>query len=242
MKIKTNLIELVEADVPPFHNNELKLFREWEPYLLFQKKEILEKNASVDIRKVIGDKKDFGPSWGQLLHNKRVGRKGKMELNYLELQQNPDYYLGHEPKSNWSFICLDGIYFIDEGTHRTTIAKYLEYYNPDLFDDGKIHGVTVSHYETNREAMTARKDIEMMVKTPGLQHLEFTQQFDHRLYEIYFTLRSTKQHTDQLKFGAGDLQSFADVLRTHCLYHRLFGNELQRYLFRKGWFWRLTGY
>jgi hypothetical protein len=62
--------------------------------------------------------------------------------NYQWLQKNPNYYFSTEEKKEWSFYCIEGKYFIDEGNHRTVIGRLFLYLNnqPQL-----IHGVRITH-------------------------------------------------------------------------------------------------
>lgn len=110
--------------------------------------------GSVDLKNVVGTchPEYGGKTWGFLLP-RRGSLRGSIpeseplqqplkraERNVQLLAENPQYYVDHETKENWTFLEVDGRYYIAEGNNRTVIARFFLAAN-NLSEI--IHGVTI---------------------------------------------------------------------------------------------------
>ena len=100
-----------------------------------------------------------------------LGNLKRISKNLNEAAKNPDYYLGRMG-ADVTFIDIDGQLFISSGKHRSTIAKYLAYYNPHKFVDGPvINGVDVIKYEVNHALMNQVEALRSKLATDDFNHV-----------------------------------------------------------------------
>ncbi|MDK2050876.1 hypothetical protein [Aliarcobacter butzleri] len=86
--------------------------------------------GSVNLLKVKGTThpKYINKSWSELLDE--LGRKSpRAKSNIQHLKDNPNYYFNDEEKETWSFYKRNDDYYIDQGNHRTILARYFFYLN-----------------------------------------------------------------------------------------------------------------
>lgn len=232
--IRTNLRELVAHEAPPFHGNILTVWREWSDQLFFIEKGETVENDSVNLDQIIGHDQGYGKmSWEYMFSNlKRINRRRE------ELEGNPDYYLRGRDYVAWSFLNLDGAYFISQGKHRTTIARYLAHYNPYYFPHNKISGVTVTHYSVNKSSMDVYEEVKRLLRHPTLDHLESGFRQSWSLSESYFFIRNPHRSVhDELRFNSDELESALNLLQKRSLGQKLFGSPETKYLLCRG-IWR----
>ena len=101
--------------------------------------------GSVDLTKVVGATHPNygGLDWGTL---KPVEDRDQCYLSRSKdilsnLKKTPEYYLSQEKKQGWAFLKIGDEYYIDEGVHRTVLARLFLSANqlPQV-----IHGVTIT--------------------------------------------------------------------------------------------------
>ena len=130
----TDLYACVQNEPPDFHSDELCVYRNWASEIFFLEEDEHLKSVNVDISKVIGHDQIYGVmTWQYMLHNLK-----RIESRLQDLADTPGYYTDDAVKDDWSFIEVEDQLFIDDGKHRTTILRYLAYYNPSEFPDGAI--------------------------------------------------------------------------------------------------------
>ena len=149
---------LLEKGAPGFAHEKLLLFDELK-YLNYESQRI--DRGSVDLTKVIGTAHiDYaGYSWGDLLPRdyrgyseqdfqeaERTGLQGRLHRGWerlKELHANPGYYLNAKTKHHMSFYKWNDHYYINDGNHRTVLARLFLGLNslPQ-----KLKGVTIIKY------------------------------------------------------------------------------------------------
>ncbi|MDY4348325.1 hypothetical protein [Pectobacterium brasiliense] len=113
------------------------------------------KISHVDLSKVVGTThvNYRGKTWGELkpvigtsegdIFNTEVACQplARAVTNIHALEKKPEYYLTIEEKDSWSFIELNGEFYISEGNNRTVIGRFFLHLNqkPPI-----IHGVKVT--------------------------------------------------------------------------------------------------
>lgn len=94
-------------------------------------------------------------SWGDLFHKRfqyldetdvdstTFGYLKRGKERTADLLKSPKYYLESTPKPNWSFFQIGDFYYINQGNHRTVIARYFYFFNglPEI-----IRGVHIDKY------------------------------------------------------------------------------------------------
>lgn len=130
---------LLEKSAPVFAHEKLLLFDELK-YLNYESQRI--DRGTVDLAKVIGTAhSDYaGYSWIELLPRdyrggyseedfreaERTGLQGRLHRGWerlKELHANPGYYLNAKTKHHMSFYKLNDYYYVNDGNHRTVLAR-----------------------------------------------------------------------------------------------------------------------
>ncbi|MFJ5454475.1 hypothetical protein HP572_21590 [Pectobacterium sp. PL64] len=149
MTLKT-CIEEMDLSTLSFANDILRYLDEQEISLIEP-----AKISSVDLSKVVGTThiNYRGKTWGELkpVIGTSEGDISNIEVacqplkravtNIYALEKKPEYYLTMEEKDDWSFIELNGEFYISEGNNRTVIGRFFLHLNdkPPI-----IHGVKVT--------------------------------------------------------------------------------------------------
>lgn len=126
--MNTDLQSLIELSMPTFAHDRLLLFSEHEVGDRIVQRRHYER-ATVDLSRVIGtDHPDYGcSSWLELIGSP-VGSDNahlkRIRSRLADLRREPEYYLGPQNLSGWSFFLIEGSYFISGGVHRTVIARF----------------------------------------------------------------------------------------------------------------------
>ena len=101
--------------------------------------------VSVNVFKIVGTDHDSykNKTWDWMIKNAK-----KISSNLKEYEWNPDYYLQTVKKKDMVFQTLDGSdYFIRQGNHRSTIARFDFHYRGAT----TLHGVTVDDVRIDQE-------------------------------------------------------------------------------------------
>lgn len=153
----TNIHDFLITKKPSFCHQKLDLFEEWKY------KEVCEEqhyyNASVPLNQVVGT---YHPNyanqtWIDLLparfkseknipdfsEKNNFERMKNGEANAYEFCKNPKYYFSDEKKENWGFYKFGEKFYIEDGNHRTVIAKFFLNLNnlPEV-----VNGVSVTEF------------------------------------------------------------------------------------------------
>lgn len=170
MSWNTDLVELANEAPPSFHDYQLSLASWWREPLFFSGERETVKGVTIDLSKVMGHDQGYPPmTWKYMLRSlKRIDRR------LQEVKKNPNYYLENF-KSDLTFTEIDGCFFILEGKHRTTVAKYLTHFNPQKFQTGPLlHGVDVLRHEVNYALMNKVQHLRIRLRNKNHDHLEFS--------------------------------------------------------------------
>lgn len=186
--------------------------------------------VTIDLSKVKGHDQGYPPmTWSYMLnHLKRI------DDGLAELKHNPDYYL-EDFKSDLTFTEIDGCLFILVGKHRTTIAKYLTYFNPHKFPSGPLlHGVDLLRYEVNHLLMDQVQHLRTKLKNEKFDHLEFSWVKPYpRFYPARFKLTNKlRPNRLPLFFGEEKISSLIDVFDLSERFITSIGSEDAKYLRR----------
>ncbi|MCR9306509.1 hypothetical protein [Vibrio diabolicus] len=131
--IRTNIQALNKQNPAPFSDDIIYNYgtylRENDIYL---KDDAEHYMASIPLDQVVGIDQMYGDdsTWGQCLEGRWLKR---LERRLVELENNPQYYLSEGELQNLSFLKIGDKYFISAGKHRTIIARFLAYFNPEVF-------------------------------------------------------------------------------------------------------------
>lgn len=220
------LRELAEATPPEFDQKEIFSISPWNHRLFYHddyEKEII-RNAEVNLNNVVGHTQMYPYlSWNKLLFSIRRSTR-----NLEKLEGNPEYYLSGSPKSDWTFIDIDGSLFIDQGKHRTGILRYLAHFNPRIFYDGPIaKGVTVTKRHVDHDTMDYTMEIQALLKEEPFSHLTFSYNANWMgddQFSIFNKRRPRNYQHDQryYRFTKHDLPYVCDELSTTTRWRRLF--------------------
>lgn len=101
--------------------------------------------GSVDLTKVVGATHPNygGLDWGTLkpVEDRDQCYLARSKDILFNLKKTPEYYLSQEKKQGWAFFKIGDEYYIDEGVHRTVLARLFLSANqlPQV-----VHGVTIT--------------------------------------------------------------------------------------------------
>ncbi|GIU25596.1 hypothetical protein L2719_10265 [Shewanella schlegeliana] len=132
--IRTNIQTLNKQAPAPFSND---IIQNYNTYLRRNDIWLKEKGEDylgpIPLDQVIGIDQMYGDdsTWGQCLEGRWLKR---LKSRLIQLEDNPQYYLSECEMKKLSFIKVGDKYFISEGKHRTIIARFLSYFNPEVFN------------------------------------------------------------------------------------------------------------
>ena len=228
MTWNTNLRLLAKQDPPTFHMKKLSLAGWWSEPLFFSAERQIVKDITIDLSKVIGLDQGYPQmTWGYMLNSlKRIDR------NLMELKNNPDFYLD-SLRSDVTYTDIDGNFFISQGKHRTTIAKYLTHFNPDKFPNGPLlHGVDLIRYEVNHVLIDQVQLLRMKLKNESFDHLELSWLgANYPFYPPRFRLTNTlRPNRLPLFFNEDQITRLIDVFDRSGSFASAYGSEEANYL------------
>lgn len=133
------------------------------PYLI---QERFIDNTSVPVSDIIGTchSNYYGITWGDfLLHGQQI------TSSLANVDTSPEYYYSTEKKDHIGFIKLPNGYFIEEGNHRSAIAKFL------FFLDGNYNhsllGVYVTEHILDTDGKTLVEDLSSIIDKCGFKDI-----------------------------------------------------------------------
>ncbi|MDN3484373.1 hypothetical protein QL989_03325 [Pseudoalteromonas sp. APC 3224] len=172
--MKTDLLKLTNEISTPFDNSVLVRFDDEYKNLFFLDKEDELQNEVIPLEKIVGHDQGYGElTWKQnLLNLKRI----KSRLN--QLIENPHYYLNNIAGDKPSYIKVNDKFFISCGKHRSTIARYFAYFNPELFPSGpQISGAKVTVKYLDEEFNNSVRELKSLLSEDRLDFPACTRQF-----------------------------------------------------------------
>lgn len=157
----TALLDWLSATPPAWANDQIL---NWEDLfnrrgevdmLSFVTREVMESNASLDMRKVAGQWDHYaGQTWLDAVLDPQY-KEGKMRDVFRKYQENPDYYFNGDVENGISVSSLNGGSWYSEGggNHRTVLAKFAcENIFQRTGEYPMVMGVYKHHYFVDMEA------------------------------------------------------------------------------------------
>lgn len=226
---KEKLFNLINQHNPLFASEKIIPFNyhEWQKIRPFVREHIWEDRASINVFLVKGTKHPdyINLSWKELLE------KGKrMSLNLSLLETNPDYYFQTDKKlPTMSYIQIDGgdYYVLNDGNHRTCIAKFFFYFN----DKTELHGVNVYRHQVDWVIKKLHEDISKTVSEKRLRYIvepfsrhiarEDSASWMKEIYDPGIRVVDTSKGTEYIMDRNG-AETFLENIRKRGLMKRLF--------------------
>lgn len=195
-EIKTDIQALNKRSPAPFSDDIIfnygTYLREHDIHLKGNAKRYV---APIPLDKVIGIDQLYGDdsTWGQCLEGRWLKR---LESRLVELEINPHYYLSETKPHNLSFIKVGDKFFISQGKHRTIIARFLAYFNPEIFRDRMPFSLAkVIEYEIDTEYAFIKKRFEAV----AINYPALTFQLKHTTTEDDFNFLVVRQEKPNCK-------------------------------------------
>ena len=170
MQIVTDLVRLNENAPAPFSET---IIHNYHTYLeangVYLQNRVEEKVEAVPVEQIVGIHQMYGDdaNWGDCLQGSWLNR---INQNLEQLRSNPDYYLNDTCKAGMSFIKIEDKYFIETGKHRTVIARFLAYFNPNLFEESPLKSIPVIEYFIDHEFTEMKvRLLELAERHPQLE-------------------------------------------------------------------------
>lgn len=123
---------LQNIDSVPFANNVFQHHPsnsgKYASFYSFISKETIVNKGDYDVRNIVGGDKSKGTSWQDFLCNLNHEWYKLPEYDTSDnqiMQYFVDPSIRHEPVDPWTIHDINGVGYISEGHHRTTIAKFL---------------------------------------------------------------------------------------------------------------------
>ena len=226
----TDILSECEKNEPHFHKTILSRYHQDIDGYFFLNDDTYNDSCTIDLSKVVGHSQGYGEmDWSHMLHNLK-----RIKKSLAELESNPDYYLSEE-HYGWSFIQVDDKFYISQGKHRTTIARYFLHFNPELFPDGPLikgAGLTIKNVDHDLTNTITR--IRNLLLHPDFLHLGF-----HVLDDLRgtrrFSISNPYQNRSRWFFRADELEKLVDALNSSSGLRRFLGVGIQQYLRRYWW-------
>jgi|TARA_R100000027_G_scaffold46396_1_gene35303 hypothetical protein len=229
--MRTNLVELANANPPPFDSLEpIPDFDDVESDMILCETPTVDHGVSVPLAKIVGlDRPDvYNVSWNWLLRNQ------KKKLSYKELEGNPEYYLGADSPNGMKYTELNGEYYVaGDGKHRTVIAKYLAHFNPDHFPtEPVIPNATVYRYAVDYQLMERFRAAKRKLEKKGLNHISLRWVSTHQgkgkgRFHLY---NPNREYHEGYTYSKADFHELESLISRSNLYNRWLGGERQCYL------------
>lgn len=222
--IRTNLIDLNTQNPAPFSNDTIL---NYQSYLKRNDIHLTDKcknyKASIPMDSIVGTSQPYGgdATWEDCLNGTWLKRINK---RLVELRKNPIYYLDDAPKIEMSFIKVEDKYFIDQGKHRTVIAKFFEHFNPHLFPDSPLKNIAITEYFIDFEYQEMKQSIEAIAKRYPLLRfqLEHTTELDDPRF-LY--IREKRNYGDMACFTRGQYKDVINALTKPSLRDKWISNR-----------------
>jgi len=231
--LKTNLQEIIKNENTPFCSDELGLLIDLYSDDRYYLPETKSKITTVDVSKIIGHAQGYNAmTWNHMLFGlKRINRRCN------ELIDNPDYYFQDAQKIDWSFIEIEGNYFISSGKHRTTVFKYFSYLNPNYFKDGPIiRGVDVIHRKIDYKLEKKINEIEQLLLNERFKHIKFGCRRSYTDSLSKFYLANSQRNIGYHFFKENDLLDILNDLQIDNRFTRFTGKGLGSFLRKTNFF------
>jgi hypothetical protein len=163
-KLNENLKDYVNQNPPDWAEDIMKVYSDEYRKLVdnYAISKYWSDNESVNVQDIAGTSHpDYaGGSWLNLLNN----GKRMISVNLPLLKENPGYYYEASPKKpNMEYVRIDDKTFIQEGNHRTCIARFLFFYQSMAI----LHGVTLDAYTIDYRFKKLYKTLEKVFKDTG---------------------------------------------------------------------------
>jgi hypothetical protein len=143
MSVSKDFLKNIDLEKCHWADNKVKCFEffKFEKYKNFMTY-THQFNQNILLRSIVGTAHpDYGDkeTWLSMLFNGK-----RMEKNLSQYLENPKFYENPNRPGKLSYCTLNGsdLYYIENGNHRSTIAKFIFAKAPDKY----IEGVDVTHY------------------------------------------------------------------------------------------------
>ena len=154
------LLDQIHVMPPHWANDTIRpfdedLFREGLPFV---SRRYWCDSASVNVFRIVGTTHEFywNKPWLWMLEKAQ-----RISSNLREYEKNSDYYLQTGKKNDLSYITMNGLdYYIREGNHRSTIARFDFHYRGLT----TLHGVTVEDVRIDREMFRLYREVVALVE------------------------------------------------------------------------------
>ena len=207
-----SLLEKVRSSLTHWANDTIRPFDEdlYREALPFATRRYWCDSGSVNVFRIVGtDHKSYqNKTWGWMIENGQ-----RMSGNLREYEKNPDYYTQTAKKKDMSYLTLDGLdYFITQGNHRSTIARFDFHYRGLT----TLHGVTIEDVRIDWDLFRAYREIVGLVEegilacfvTPLSEKLSREDTAGWMLESFRTGLRIRSKGTEQVLETADQARSF----------------------------------
>lgn len=137
--------------------------------------------GDIPMDKIVGIDQMYGDgTWSECLEGKWLKR---IAPNLEELRANPEYYLSDQ-HDNLSYIKVGENYFISAGKHRSVIARFLAYFNPERFaGTSPLRNVLITEYFIDTQYLDIKRKVD-----------NIAQRYPHLMFKL-------KHYTSQSEVG-----------------------------------------
>jgi hypothetical protein len=235
--VKTNIFQLIENKRPFFATSRFQAGLQNPEKYIFRAKHKLLKNQTVKLSAIKGQwKNEEASTW-----MKKLLSLNKLQQNLRLLQQNPEYYFDdHIKEPRWLFVQVGDDYYVKEGINRTVLARFLAFYNSELFAKHckyngynsipAISGVDVIECELDIENMQLVENIQQLLETPKLQHLKLINTASLMKPPEFKLLNSRLKQNRSLPVSLDTLSQLESQLQKTNILNRFVGDNLTRFI------------
>lgn len=182
MLLKTNLRELNALNPAIFANDLIICQSDYlDKTAIYLHPEYNKIQGNVPLDRVVGHSQMYDEmTWGDCLAGRYLKR---IDSGLRWLEANPSYYLDSSPKEGVAFTKIGNDYFIITGKHRTVIARFLQYYNQNVFASASpLSNVSIFERTVDYQYMALIKEVDMLKEL--YPNLEFVMEYTHSNEEL----------------------------------------------------------
>lgn len=155
-------------------------------------------------------------TWGQCLNGKGLKR---IESNLEHLERNPSYYLSESEKTGLSLKKIGDNYFISTGKHRVILARFLEHFNPDVFNSvSPLRNIDVYEYFLDTEFMDFQREISALEK--AFPELYFNLTYGAKSDQICLTIHRINSNLGCENYTRTEIPSCIYKLKNKAVTHQ----------------------
>jgi hypothetical protein len=235
--VKTNIFQLIENKRPFFATSRFQAGLDNPDKYIFCSKHKLTKNQTIKLSAIKGQwHSEDESTW-----MKKLLSLNKLQQNLRLLQQNPEYYFDDKIKEpRWLFVQVGDDYYVKEGINRTVLARFLAFYNSELFakhcsymGDNRIpaiSGVDVIECQLDLENMQIVENIQQLLLTPKLKHLKLINTAPLMRPPEFKLFNSRLKQCQSLPISLEALSQLETQLQKTNILNRFVGDNLTRFI------------